>query len=322
MNMIYSKDLPIKKILKKVFQISDKKCIKSIILVGSGATNELTRDPDKSDFLISDIEIAVFYKYFTDYIFKKRRIKIKIDNYSVDISFTHILSQKFLKTPLIYTLKVYGIILWGKDIKKAIWIDDFKKIPHWEAVRLIYNRLIPFLMSIWKYKKNLKISRYEEYNHIKLLIAIGEYFMIKNGNFRCTYKDKLIFLEQNFKNINKIIQILDALKYKLNLIKDFNSKKNIDFTILLTFNILKKIELNFFKIPLSFKIFNFCKKIKNREYQHLFSNYEIIKIYQKSYQLLILYLKDQKKFLEYGNEIKNLNNRWYHSSEQILSSYI
>ncbi|MFX1392265.1 MAG: hypothetical protein ACFFAH_01705 [Promethearchaeota archaeon] len=320
------KKLPINKIFEKIFEKFNPKEIKSIILIGSASRNELTTHIGKfNESSISDIEISVFLKsFFLAIRLKKKKFYIKIDKYDIEILFTHILFYKFLRTPLVYDLKTTGKILWGKDIRKSIWINNPKQIPFWEGVRLLYNRLIPFEVLLWKYVNNLPIKKKEEYNHTKLLIAVGEFLMIRDGVFYSSYKDKLNYFEKYSNSQNKIInQVINALKFKLNYDNIFDNLKTIEFTCFLVYEILTKInpKLDSFRIPLSINIFKYLKRIEKRDLKKFFSGLRIIEIYKSAFQYLECYKNYPEKFLEYGKEIQNLVTDWKECLE-IQSSFI
>lgn len=319
-----SPKLPIDDILNQIFHICEKKRIKSIILFGSAARNELTISSNKNGSVISDIEIFVLLKSLFPVFLKKKKIfYLNIDNYKIEFLITHISLIKFLKTPLIYDLKTTGIILWGKDIRKSIWLNNSKQIPQWEGVRLLYNRLIDFELLIWKYKNSIPINKFEEYFNVKLLIALGEYFMIITGNYSPSYWDKLKFLNKFINKFENMDYIIEALKYKLNIIQDFDSRKLIELTSLKTYKVLKEInpKLKSYRIPFSLKIYKIIKMVLNKNFLNIFSEFKTIQNYKLSFHLLECFIKSPQKFLVDGKKIKNLKNEW-DNCITIQSSYL
>lgn len=315
--------IPTDKILEVIFKRCNKKNIKSIYIIGSAARDEITVQTDNEGYISSDIEILVFFKSFITALFYRKKIKIKIDFFRIEILFTHQLFIKLLKTPLIYDLKTSGKLLMGKDIRRKIWITKNFEIPYWEGVKFLYNQLIPFELSLWKLKSNLPINKTEEYFNTKLLIAIGEYIMIKEGCFQSYYMEKLNYFKRKAET-NKSFQIIvEALKYKLNINIYFDNIGNFDITCIIVYNILKKINpyINSFKIPPTLKIYNYIKKIKNNDLNKKFSDFKEIQVYKKAFNLLKYYIKDSQKFLNYEREIKNLKNEW-EDCLHIHSSYV
>ena len=321
----YLLKLPINKILNKIFKKFNKKIIKSIILLGSAARNELTTHMCENNIrVISDIEICVLLKPFFIAIMNRKKLYFKIDIYNIEITSTHEFFIKILKTPLVYDLKTTGKLLWGKDIRNKIWINNPKQIPFWEGIRFLYNRLIPFEVLLWKKFNNLPINEKEEYYNTKLLIAIGEFLLIKNRCYFSSYKDKLMYLEKKFGNNNKkMYQILNAFKFKLNYEIEFDNLDSIESTSMMIYGILKRINpyLNSFKIPISTKLFNCFEKIENRDFSNIFSKLKIINIYKISFKILEFYNKSPKKFFKYGDKIELLINEWKNCKE-IQSSFI
>lgn len=292
-------------------------------MIGSATRNELTQVIDENGFIISDIEILVILKRFFPFEKKKRKVVFSIGNYKIEILFTHLIFLKILKTPLVYDLKTSGKVLWGNDIRKSIWLRNAKDIPYWEGIRLIYNRLIPFEVLIWKHLNHLEIKKNEEYTNTKLLIAIGEYLMIKNKNYITSYKDKLQYFEDNFNQNQFITLIVNALKYKLNLNSDYDNLVAIDHTAILVCKILKHInpKLKKFKVPLSIKIIDIIKKVQNRNFNGIFKNLEIFQIYNCAFNLLMNSIDCKEKFLKSRKKINMLYKKW-ENCLQIQSSYI
>lgn len=315
--------IPTDKILGEIFKKCNKKNIKSIYIIGSAARDEITVQTDNEGYFSSDIEIMVLFKSFITALFYRKKIKIKVDFFRIEILFTHQLLIKLLKTPLIYDLKTSGKLLMGKDIRRKIWITKTFEIPYWEGVKFLYNQLIPFELSLWKLKSNLPISKTEEYFNTKLLIAIGEYIMIKEGCFQPYYMEKLNYFKKKAET-NKVFQIIvEALKYKLNININFDNIGNFDITCIIAYNLLKKINpyINSFNIPPTLKIYNYIKKIKNNDFKKKISDFKEIQVYKKAFNLLKYYIKDSQKFLNYEREIKNLKNEW-EDCLHIHSSYV
>lgn len=317
-------DLLYNKILYEIFIRYNKKNIESIILIGSAARDELTISFNGSYSVVSDIELCVFFKSFFKAIIYRKKLCLKLNGYSVEIIFTHKYFFEVLKTPLVYDLKTTGKILYGKDLRKKIWINDPEEIPLWEGVRLLYNRLIPFESLIWKNINKLPINKTEKYDNAKLLIAVGEFILIKDGNYVSSYQEKFNLLKKKLPKNNKETRlILDAFKYKLNIKKDFNNIKSLEFTSKIVYRILKRINpnLNLFKIPFTIICFDIYRKIENRTLLKNFSKIEIIQIYERAFQLLEIFIFSPETFSIVGNEIPFLVEKWKNSM-QIQSSFL
>lgn len=314
--------LPINDILNKIFNISPKNKIKSVLLIGSAARNEITTILDENGFIVSDIEIIVILKNSFPHRNKNKKLFLLIENYKIEILFTQLLFLKNLKTPLVYDLKTTGKVLWGKDIRNSIWIKDRKEIPYWEGVRILYNRLVPFLVLTWKHINNLPIKKSEEYFATKLLIALDEYLMIKNQSYYSSYKDKLQYLKEKLKKSDIINLIIDALEYKLNIKKEFNNLLSIQPTCIFVYNLLKKLipYLDNYKPPPSARIIETLKNVQDRNLLKNFSNLKMIQIYKEVFQLLEIYVKSPQKFKKKGKKINLIYKEWKNTM-QIQSSY-
>lgn len=320
----FDNTLLINKIYDHIFSRFKKMEIESIILMGSAARNEISFSfENKNQIIVSDLEICVCFKSFLKSIHRRKIYYLDFENIQIEIWFTHKYFLKFIKTPLVYDLKKTGKVIWGKDIRESIWIDKPEQIPYWEGIRLLYNRLIDYLVLLWKLRNENPIQRSDEYYHVKMLIGIGEYIMIKTGHFTSSYRDKLKHIELRFTKNKMTELIIEALKYKLNIIDEFNNFQNVELTSVIIYKILKKINpyINNFKIPISLKIYQIIQKVLKKDFSALFTKFEMIKIYKNAFKLLEYYINFPSKFLKCGKYIEKLRYDWENCSPDIQSSF-
>lgn len=208
---------------KKIFKIIDQKKVISIYIIGSGARNELTFLKDEKGIRLSDLEMVVVmespFQAFKDQ-------KLYEFYYNDEILCEFIKIHKFFfsksRSPLIYNFKMNGLRIYGPEIRDSIKIQKSCEIHPFEAIKLVYHRLIPFLAELAYY--DFENSKKLVYLLCKVYIAIAEANSILQNEYSCSYQDLLTNLIKIEKKSKKDSITINALKLKLNKItfKEFD----------------------------------------------------------------------------------------------------
>jgi predicted nucleotidyltransferase len=107
------------RIVKKIFQIEDKKKILSIYIIGSRARNEQTILKDENGIELSDMEIIVLMKSIFNI---ERKLKKFIYNKQIlcEYSKSHLVLIHNLRSPLMLNFKKHGKKIYGEEIRDLI----------------------------------------------------------------------------------------------------------------------------------------------------------------------------------------------------------
>jgi hypothetical protein len=113
----------------------------------------------------------------------------------------------------LYEARETSKVLWGdKDIFRYVPIRSEKEIPMWEGIRLLFNRAFDLLEALCG-KKN------PTYSIVKAYLAIGEAYLIFDGRYKCSYRERLdqIQLRCNLHIIDSFVEKFEKCsRFKLN----------------------------------------------------------------------------------------------------------
>lgn len=283
----------------KIFEAIDQNKVTSIYIIGSGARNELTLLKDENKIQLSDLEMVVVMKSPFQ-AFKDQELYKFYYNNEILCEFckTHILFFSKSRSPLIYNFKMNGLRIYGPEIRDSIKIQKSCEIHPFEAIKLVYHRLIPFLAELAYY--DFENSKKLVYLLCKVYIAIAEANSILQNEYSCSYQDLLINLIKIEKKSMKDSITINALKLKLNKItfKDFKVP-NISqiFEDIYTFLSTTKEGLINFKPRLIERILIFLNEhgIKNRFKS--FFKIPIIQLYLKVFSFISKCNQDEEFFI-------------------------
>ncbi len=306
----------------KIFEIIDQKKIISIYIIGSGARNELTFLKDENGIQLSDLEMVVVMKSPFQ-AFKDQKLYKFYYNSEILCEFikTHKLFFSKSRSPLIYNFKINGLKIYGPEIRDSIKIQKSCETHPFEAVKLVYHRIIPFLAELANY--DFEKSKKLVYSLCKVYIAIAEANSILQNEYSCSYQDLLTNLIKIGKKSKKDSITINALKLKLNKItfKEFKVPKISQiFEDLYNFLSINKDILIKFKPGLIERIFIFLNEhgIKNR-FKSLFK-IPIIQLYLKVFSFIskcnqdeeffIMNIKTTSTFSEDWNKVKKIEAKF------------
>ncbi len=168
--------------------------LKSVYITGSAAKEQRTiMKYEGKTTILSDLEFviipATIWFFIKINIFYRKIFSFKWQGYNVEITPVLPFMINRAKTPFIHGLKFDSVLLFGNDLRNQIKINNTKEIPRWEAMRLLYNRMIESIPALIKEKGDLENK--DRYLIIKLYIAICDVYLILNKIFINDYKEKL-----------------------------------------------------------------------------------------------------------------------------------
>lgn len=141
---------------------------------------------------------------------RKLTYDVKMDFDIGCVSFKNLKRERDLES---YEGKVSGKVIWGnKQVFGYIPIKRSEEIPKWEGIRLLLNRVFEQLKALCG-----KTSK--TYAIVKTYLAIGEAYLIFDGRYRCSYKERFgeirnkcdLHVVRNF-----VAKFEECSKFKLN----------------------------------------------------------------------------------------------------------
>jgi predicted nucleotidyltransferase len=158
----------------------------AISLVGAISRGEETWANGK---LVSDIDILLITRRTNPFLerkiaefWKSLTYDVKADLEIGCVSFKNLKKERDLEN---YEGKVSGKVIWGnKQIFNHVPIQRSEEIPKWEGIRLLLNRVFEQLKALCG-KTNMA------YAIAKTYLAIGEAYLIFDGRYRCSYRERL-----------------------------------------------------------------------------------------------------------------------------------
>jgi hypothetical protein len=158
----------------------------AIAVIGAAARGEETWLNGK---LVSDVDLALITKRFNPFF--PAKLKAVIDSYlgsipfRIDVGCIPLRNLRNHRSKEYYEARETAHILWGdKYIFRYVAIKRPEEIPQWEGVRLLFNRAFDLLQAFYG-------GDNPEYCIAKTYLAIGEAYLVFEGRYRCSYRERL-----------------------------------------------------------------------------------------------------------------------------------
>jgi hypothetical protein len=192
----------------------------AISLVGAVARGEETWINGK---LAGDVDLLLITKRTN--LFAERKIAESVkdltcdSNFAISVGCIPLKNLKKMKDLETYECKESGKLIWGdKNVFDNIPIKRPEEIPKWEGIRLLLNRVFEQLQASCGEKS-------KTYAIAKTYLAIGEAYLIFDGRYRCSYKERLdqirtkcnVGIVENFPE-----KFEQCSRYKLNKCSEMN----------------------------------------------------------------------------------------------------
>jgi hypothetical protein len=173
-----------------------------VVLTGSGSRGEMTAYRHNGDIvMVSDIEMAVVDAN----LFKRGKIRRMgselARKYGVDLTLMFFLPRRFREgvpanwaprnSPLSieqYETFAAGRFLYGPDLRAHPAGVEVSRIPVWEGIRLLFNRMAEFCRAVLTPAEDATSVRKA---CTKLSIAAGDAWLLRNGQYHYSYRERM-----------------------------------------------------------------------------------------------------------------------------------